>query len=91
VDSSTLQKSLHPRSHRTAQREQIPGGIRIRWEGGPHPNSKRSISELMVIHHFGTSHVPARTIIVNPDSALHARLQKKVNTALQRLSQDNDL
>ena len=82
VDTGALRMALNPRERKPGGLEQIKlsgdyATLSIGWGGSElNPPSKRkgkkksphiTISELAVIHHFGTKTIPARPLLAQPD------------------------
>jgi hypothetical protein len=69
--------------------EQIPFGVKIKFGGGmsmPHPPSLLTISELAMIHQLGNQRLPARKIIVPPDTECRAQMRHRMETAMEELA-----
>ena len=84
VDTGALRMALNPRERKPGGLEQIKldgdkATLSVGWGGSElNPPSKRykskrsphiTISELAVIHHFGTKTIPARPLLTQPDES----------------------
>ena len=97
VDTGALRMALNPREHKPGGLEQIriegdKATLSVGWGGNDmNPPSKYrktkksphiTISELAVIHHYGTTTIPARPLLVQPDektiSALTTIAEKEI-------------
>ena len=91
VDTGALRMALNPREHKPGGLEAIriegdKATLSVGWGGNDlNPPSKRhktkrsphiTISELAVIHHYGTQHIPARPLLVQPNEATMDALTK---------------
>lgn len=87
VDTGTLKGGLHPRIRKPGRFDRkIPFGVEVGF-GGPdkHLTAKKlTIAALARIHHFGLGKVPARPIIVEPDSHTRDLMIKVMEKALER-------
>ena len=97
VDTGALRMALNPREHKPGGLEQIriegdKATLSVGWGGNDmsppskYRKTKKSphitISELAVIHHYGTTTIPARPLLVQPDektiSALTTIAEKEI-------------
>ena len=87
-DTGTLFNALYPTLHPGAIEEKIPGGVRCGFGGNePHPGRGAvTIFQLAEIHQLGLGHVPARPIIVDPDSSTLSQMVAVAQKAIDDLA-----
>lgn len=80
IDTGTLQAGLNPVLAPGAIEESRGNTVRLGF-GGParHPSGTATIADIASFHHFGTDYVPARPIIVAPDTKTLELMTRKVN------------
>ncbi len=88
VDTGTLRSALDVQFTRKpgALEETIPFGVRVGY-GGPsaHPGGGATVADIAKFHQEGTSRVPKREIIVEPDAKTVAAMAEDMHRAIQKM------
>lgn len=88
-DTGTLFRALDPTWSRPgALREDLPFGVRLGY-GGPHRYARggaASIADIASFHDQGTSRLPRRRIIVEPDASTLRSMAGDMQRALNKLA-----
>lgn len=84
MNTGTLWGTLSPQFNVDGQYQVIDkNSVSIGIEGGEHP-SGMTIGKLAAIHHYGTEHIPARSILVEPDEATQDQMARAMEIGLQK-------
>lgn len=102
VDTGALRMALNPREKKPGSLEEIKlqgdkATLTVGWGGNDlNPPSKRdkkrkktphiTISELAVIHHYGTTTIPARPLLAQPDEATMNALVKIAENEIDKFT-----
>lgn len=71
--------------------DDIPFGIRVGFGGAaPHGDDKITVAYLALIHDQGLGHVPARVIVVAPDSATQRGMASDMERAHNQMVKDTN-
>ena len=84
IDTGTLWATLDPSIGAEGQHQVIDSNsVTIGISGGMHPGGIE-LGELAAIHHFGTSRIPARPILVEPDERTRQTMVQAMEIGLQK-------
>ncbi len=88
VDTGTLRSALDVQFNNKpgALEETIPFGVRVGY-GGPsaHPGGGATVADIAKFHQEGTSRVPKREIIVEPDAKTVAAMAEDMRRAINKM------
>ena len=71
--------------------DDIPFGIRVGFGGAaPHGDDKITVAYLALIHNQGLGHIPARIIVVAPDSATQRGMASDMERAHNQMVKDTN-
>ena len=86
-DTGTMFLALAPVLNTSggAMQTGFPGGIKLGFEGGTHPGKGVTVAQLALIHNNGSSKLPKRQIIVEPDDNLQTLMVADLERGIKKL------